>query len=69
VDDADRAQAQAEWMEQFRIQHKRKHVMRASDFCVDCHEEIEAQRLKALPTAQRCVYCQNEHERLQSQYG
>lgn len=25
MDDADRAQAQAEWMEQFRIQHKRKH--------------------------------------------
>jgi phage/conjugal plasmid C-4 type zinc finger TraR family protein len=69
MDAADKAQAQAEWLEQYRAAHRRKHVMRASDFCIDCHEAIEPARLKAEPTATRCVYCQTEHERLDMQYG
>ena len=69
ADDADKAQAHAEWLEEFRAQHKRKHVMRASDYCVDCHELIEPQRLKVAPTAVRCTYCQTEHERIEKQYA
>ena len=69
ADDADKAQAHAEWLEEFRAQHKRKHVMRASDYCVDCHELIEPQRLKAAPHTLRCIDCQKDYERHQAQYG
>lgn len=69
ADDADKAQAQAEWLEEYRIKQRRKHVMRASDFCVDCGEMIESIRLRALPTAIRCTYCQTDHERIEKQYA
>lgn len=32
--------------------------------CVDCADEIEAARLAAQPTAERCVECQRKDERL-----
>lgn len=69
MDDADRAQAQAEWFEQYQQQHRRKHVMRANDFCQDCGEVIEPERLKAVPTATRCWYCQNDKEAFDSRYA
>jgi phage/conjugal plasmid C-4 type zinc finger TraR family protein len=69
MDAADKAQAQAEWLEQYRAAHRRKHVMRASDFCIDCHEAIEPARLKAEPTATRCVYCQTAEDRINKTYG
>lgn len=69
MDDADKAQAQAEWLEQYRAAHRRKHVMRASPYCIDCQEAIEPARLKAEPTATRCIYCQTAEEKLQRQYG
>lgn len=69
MDDADRAQAQAEWLEQYRTQHRRKHVMRASPYCQDCHEVIEPARLKAVPTATRCYYCQNDQDRQDRLYA
>ncbi|WP_299176663.1 TraR/DksA family transcriptional regulator [uncultured Neptuniibacter sp.] len=31
-------------------------------FCTDCSEEIELSRLKACPTASRCIRCQSAHE-------
>ena len=31
--------------------------------CVDCDEEIALDRLRARPTAKRCIYCQQQHER------
>lgn len=31
-------------------------------FCIDCAEEIELSRLKACPTASRCIRCQSAHE-------
>ncbi len=30
--------------------------------CTDCDEEIELSRLKACPTAARCIRCQTRHE-------
>jgi len=30
--------------------------------CCDCGIEIPAERLKALPSARRCICCQEEHE-------
>jgi len=32
--------------------------------CVDCADEIEAARLDAQPTAERCLECQRKDERL-----
>jgi RNA polymerase-binding transcription factor DksA len=69
MDAADKAQAQSEWLEQYRAAHRRKHVMRASDYCESCHEKIEPERLRAVPTASRCVWCESEHERLNKTYG
>lgn len=69
MDDADRAQAQAEWMEQYQQQHRRKHVMRANDFCQDCGESIEPARLKAVPTATRCIWCQQDQDKQDRLYG
>lgn len=31
--------------------------------CEDCGEDIEALRLAALPSARRCIKCQEEYER------
>jgi RNA polymerase-binding protein DksA len=31
--------------------------------CVDCDEDISFERLRARPTATRCIYCQQQHER------
>ena len=31
-------------------------------FCTDCGEEIELSRLKACPTASRCIRCQSVYE-------
>jgi len=31
-------------------------------FCIECAEEIELSRLKACPTAARCIRCQSIHE-------
>lgn len=63
MDDADRAQAQAEWLEQFHVRHVRKHVHRLSDACADCGDMIPADRLTAEPTATRCIDCQTRSER------
>ncbi len=30
--------------------------------CIDCRDEIEAQRLEAYPTAKRCIPCQTTYE-------
>jgi len=32
--------------------------------CIDCSEEIGFDRLMASPSAQRCVNCQNRHEKI-----
>jgi RNA polymerase-binding transcription factor DksA len=34
--------------------------------CVDCEEPIAAKRLQAVPWAERCVICQEAHEREQA---
>jgi DnaK suppressor protein len=31
--------------------------------CVDCEDEIAFDRLRARPTAKRCIYCQQQYER------
>jgi len=69
ADDADRAQETAERMETlYRQQQTQRPGKRAHDFCLDCGELIEAVRLRAIPTASRCAFCQTEHERIERPY-
>lgn len=37
--------------------------------CVDCEGDIDAQRLRAYPTAKRCLACQVAHERRRTARG
>lgn len=37
--------------------------------CVDCEAEIPPARLAARPGCSRCTGCQDEHERLERQFG
>ncbi|MCA1978652.1 MAG: TraR/DksA family transcriptional regulator [Thiobacillus sp.] len=37
--------------------------------CTDCGSEVGYARLKAYPTAKRCIVCQEKHERLYAQGG
>lgn len=30
--------------------------------CIDCEEEINIERLRRIPTAQRCISCEGENE-------
>lgn len=34
-----------------------------TDICYECEEHISAERIKALPGAERCLQCQQELER------
>lgn len=34
------------------------------DFCIDCDEPIGAARKSALPSAERCIDCQQHFERM-----
>ena len=37
---------------------------RPSARCCDCDDPIERERMEAAPGAQRCLFCQEAHERL-----
>jgi RNA polymerase-binding transcription factor DksA len=38
-------------------------------FCLDCGNDIGYERLKAYPTAMRCVTCQSQHEKVYATQG
>ncbi len=48
---------------------KRRMQDGAYGVCVDCGAEIGLSRLKAYPTAQRCIECQGVHEKHFAQTG
>lgn len=48
-------------MERF-ISRKKSQPTRVSDWCNDCGDEIEPERLKALPHAVLCIRCQRDYE-------
>jgi len=33
------------------------------DICIECDDPIDAARKAALPSAERCIQCQEQHER------
>lgn len=37
--------------------------------CADCGRDIDYERLKAYPTAMRCVECQSKHEKIYASQG
>lgn len=65
ADDADRAQ---EYMERLEDMRQRQMATRAgrrgNGVCCDCGERIDARRLRALPSAIRCLPCQGRLERV-----
>lgn len=70
ADDADRAQALAEQLAELQAKHAspRRPIQRASDYCIDCEDLIEPQRLRAVPDALRCIGCQSDFEHYQKRY-
>jgi len=38
-------------------------TFQGSEYCVDCGDDIEPARRKAVPKATRCIDCQTKHER------
>lgn len=45
---------------------KARHALRGAGEvnCIDCGEEIEATRRQVMPSAIRCIECQQQHERM-----
>ncbi|MDP1617327.1 TraR/DksA C4-type zinc finger protein [Phenylobacterium sp.] len=65
-DDADRAQALEEFGRDValrRVLGDAPFARPVSGFCEDCDDTVEAERLTANPTARRCLFCQEAHER------
>lgn len=70
ADDVDRATDHLERMEEQRVAARRpRPITRIHDWCIGCGEPIEPQRLKAVPDAARCIGCQSDYEKYESQYG
>jgi len=36
---------------------------KGAEFCIDCDEEIPAKRRAAAPWAERCISCQDDHDK------
>lgn len=64
MDLADKAQDYTEQRLNAAIQTitNRRNQPVSDGFCIDCDEEIDVARLRALPSAQRCIDCQTTHE-------
>lgn len=58
-------------LEQRLAQHQSRPIIQANDIvqCVDCGDDIGAERKKALPHAMRCVGCQWQWERTHERGG
>lgn len=69
MDDADRAQCQIEMLDELRAKQRVEPLQVSSGYCVDCDEAIDPARLRAVPFAQRCIYCQTEYDGRGRLYG
>jgi phage/conjugal plasmid C-4 type zinc finger TraR family protein len=46
------------------VQSVRERLMGlGAEFCIDCDEEIPAKRRAAAPWAERCISCQDDHDK------
>ena len=72
MDNADRAASEVEYFVQEGLhslhQHRQDELSKPSSdvkerFCIDCGEPIPKERLIAVPSARRCVECQQKYER------
>lgn len=66
MDDIDQANDLAEALRNAEIERIQREMSRVNStgICIDCDEEIEAERLAKLPSARRCILCQGDHERM-----
>lgn len=69
TDDIDRANHAAQFTNDLALQqHRSNAALPAQQIvdgvveCIDCDEEIAADRLEALPNCVRCITCQTMHE-------
>lgn len=63
ADDADRAQAQMEMEEGWRLAARRRgDPAEGPAECIDCGDPIPERRRKAVPGCKRCVSCQEMFE-------
>jgi phage/conjugal plasmid C-4 type zinc finger TraR family protein len=66
ADEIDAAQAaDAQHREMSLRRHLLRRNQRGTDDCVACGEPIPKERKRALPSARRCVTCQESFERAQ----
>lgn len=65
MDDIDKANDLAEALRDSRIMGIQRDLSRVNTDpnCIECDEEIEAERREKLPSARRCISCQTEFER------
>jgi DnaK suppressor protein len=75
--------ALAEWMRNLQVADLRHDTQEVNDIdealvridagtygtCIDCDTEIPTARLRAYPTAKRCLYCQEIYEQKRRQFG
>ena len=65
MDDVDKANDLAEALRDSRILGIQRDLARVNTNpnCIECDEEIEAERREKMPSARYCVSCQSELER------
>jgi phage/conjugal plasmid C-4 type zinc finger TraR family protein len=67
MDDADAAQRREEYARNAAVEAARRSAAKilagnGTDFCTDCDSFISVERRKAMPSATRCIDCQEIHE-------
>ncbi len=65
MDDIDKANDLADSLREAAVERIRREMahVNMNPVCIDCDEDIEAERLAKLSSARRCISCQTEHER------
>jgi len=63
-DPADKASAQQMLSEMHGVAAVRERLQgQGAEFCIDCDEKIPAKRRAAAPWAERCISCQDDHDK------
>lgn len=65
MDDIDKANDLADSLREAAVERIRKEMSQVNmnPVCINCDEDIEAERLAKLASARRCIGCQTDHER------
>jgi DnaK suppressor protein len=65
MDDIDKANDLADSLREATVERIRREMsqVNTNPICIECDEDIEAERLAKLPSAKRCIICQTDYER------